>query len=224
LGLGYITVKVTFLMMLGHGSSSGSGIESVAGRLLAVTGAGLIIAGSLLPPMASQIRKARRWAVAYPQRRQLFPLWQLLYRAEPGIALDPPMSFLHDAFRVRDAELLLYRRVIEIRDGRLAIATRLDPAVIATTRETALRTGHSPADAAAAAEAAALHHAVHHPHTSSPDDHDTATPPPPQDNPTTLDEEVDWLLRVAHHLHRRNRAGNPTPAALTATPPPRTDP
>jgi hypothetical protein len=221
-GLGYITVKVTFLVVLVRGGRWGSGIESVTGRLLAVAGAGLIIAGSLLPRLSARIRKLHRWAIAYRQRRQLFPLWHLLYRAEPGIALDPTTSALSDALRVRDAELLLYRRVIEIRDGRLALAPRLDPQLIATTREAALRAGLAPVDADATSEAAALLEAAQTRLSDSPDTRDGPTASPSPDNATTLSEEVDWLLRVTQHLRNLDESRGRHSPRTTTTPPPRT--
>jgi hypothetical protein len=221
-GLGYITVKATFLVVLTRGSRTGSGVESVTGRLLAVAGAGLIIAGSLLPPLAARIRKVHRWATAYRQRRQLFPLWQLLYRAEPGIALDPPASALHDAFRVRDAELLLYRRVIEIRDGRLALAAHLDPRLVAATRETANRAGLAAVDADATAEAAALRDAAEAKQSDSSDTRDGTITSPSPDNATTLSEEVDWLLRVTQHLHHLDRSRGQRSSTTTITSPSRT--
>lgn len=128
LGLGYIAVKVAFLVMLvtGRGTAEG-GLESTISRLLAVGGGLLVITGSALPYLARHIDDARTWIVTYRNLRQLYPLWALMYRAEPGIALDPPGSRLADALQVRDLDLRLYRRVIEIRDGYLALAPYFPP-------------------------------------------------------------------------------------------------
>lgn len=128
LGLGYITVKVAFIVMLvtGRGTVEGD-LESTISRLLAVGGGLLVITGSALPYLARQVGTARTWIVTYRHVRQLYPLWALMYRAVPGIALDPPGSRLADALQVRDLELRLYRRVIEIRDGYLALAPYLPP-------------------------------------------------------------------------------------------------
>lgn len=135
LGLGYIAVKVVFVVMLvtGRGAADG-GLESTASRLLAVGGGLLVIAGSALPYLSHQLGTARVWIVTYRNLRRLYPLWALMYRAEPGIALDPPRSRLVDALRVRDLDLRLYRRVIEIRDGYLALAPYLPPTADRLTR------------------------------------------------------------------------------------------
>ena len=69
----------------------------------------LVLAGVAVPAIAEGLRRFRRY-------RRLGPLWSALYRAEPGIALEPPR--LLTVFPTR---LQLYRRVIEIRDGLLAI-------------------------------------------------------------------------------------------------------
>ncbi len=128
LGLGYIAVKVVFVVMLvaGGGNVDG-GLESTISRLLAVGGGLLVITGSVLPYLARHVGTARTWIVTYRNFRQLYPLWALMYQAEPGIALDPPGSRLADALQVRDLDLRLYRRVIEIRDGYLALAPYLPP-------------------------------------------------------------------------------------------------
>ncbi|GAA3434827.1 MAB_1171c family putative transporter [Kutzneria kofuensis] len=69
----------------------------------------LVLAGVAAPAITEWVRRCRRY-------RRLGPLWFALYRAEPAIALEPPG--LATLFPTR---LQLYRRVIEIRDGLLAI-------------------------------------------------------------------------------------------------------
>jgi hypothetical protein len=130
LGLGYIAVKAVLVVMLvaGRGSADG-GIESTISRLLAVAGGLLVIIGSALPYLAHRAGAARKWIVTYRNLQRLYRLWELMYRADAGFALDPPGSRLVDAFRVRDLDLRLYRRVIEIRDGYLALAPYLPPDV-----------------------------------------------------------------------------------------------
>lgn len=130
LGLGYIAAKAVFVVMLvtGRGTVEG-GLESTISRLLAVAGGLLVIIGSALPYLARRAGAARVWIVTYRNLSRLYPLWALMYRAEPGIALDPPSSRLTDALRVRDLDLRLYRRVIEIRDGYLTLAPYLPPDV-----------------------------------------------------------------------------------------------
>ncbi|WP_088312735.1 MAB_1171c family putative transporter [Kineosporia sp. R_H_3] len=130
LGLGYVAVKAVFVVMLvaGRGSADG-GIESTISRLLAVAGGLLVIIGSALPYLAHRAGAARTWIVTYRNLQRLYRLWELMYCAEAGFALDPPGSRLVDVFRLRDLDLRLYRRVIEIRDGYLALAPYLPPGV-----------------------------------------------------------------------------------------------
>jgi hypothetical protein len=70
----------------------------------------LVLVGVALPAVTEWLRRYRRY-------RRLGPLWSALYQAEPAIALQPP-SRLRGLFPTR---LRLYRRVIEIRDGLLAL-------------------------------------------------------------------------------------------------------
>ena len=147
-------------------ATAGSTLESTTARLLAVGGGLLVIAGSTLPFLATRTTRARTWATTYRNLRRLYPLWELMYRATPGIALDPPRSALADALRLRDLDLRLYRRIIEIRDGRLALTPYLDP--------TPDLSDHP--DDAAAVEATALRAAVERQRRNDP----VSTAPPAQ--------------------------------------------
>jgi len=73
----------------------------------------LVLCGAALPAGLG-------WWHRYRLFRRLGPLWRALYRADPAIALDRPPA-LPDAFVVRRLRHRLYRRVIEIRDGLLAL-------------------------------------------------------------------------------------------------------
>ncbi|MBL8932794.1 MAG: hypothetical protein JNL54_21950 [Kineosporiaceae bacterium] len=191
LGLGYVAVKVVFVVLLlsGHGAA-GSTLESNTARLLAVGGGLLVVVGSTLPFLAARTTRARAWLTTYRNLRRLYPLWALMYTAEPGIALDPPRSALADALQLRDLDMRLYRRIIEIHDGRLALAPYLDPAP---------DLGDEASDAAAA-EAAALRAAVQRQRLNNPGP--TTAPAHSATENGTIDDEVQWFLRVAHHLPR----------------------
>lgn len=203
LGLGYVAVKVVYVLALvtGRGAADGA-LESTAARLLAVGGGLLVIAGSVVPFLATRTARAQAWASAYRDLRRLYPLWQLMYRATPGIALEPPRSALADALRLRDLDLRLYRRFVEIQDGRLALLPYLNPVT----------------DGNAAAEAAALLEAVACKRRDEPVEAPAAPPP---ERPATLPEEVAWLVQVADQLQRldvtdrRDTAENP---GTTSTP------
>jgi hypothetical protein len=70
-----------------------------------------------------------RYLRAYRAYRRLHPLWQAYIEAEPAVAFDDTGKA-----SLRDIELRLYRRVIEIRDGMLAVRPYAD----GQTREVAL--------------------------------------------------------------------------------------
>lgn len=149
-GLGYIIVKATFLAFLLAGQQMmGTGLESALTRSLTATGSVLVIAGSLLPFTTTRATRARTWLDAYRNLHRLYPLWALLQQATPQIALDPPTSARADALRLRDIEFRLYRRVIEIRDGRLALTPYLDATVADTHHAAATAQGLPPEQAAA---------------------------------------------------------------------------
>jgi hypothetical protein len=129
--------------LLGLGYVGHEGLRVVAGRLglpypvadpevlteVLVAGViGLVIIGTTMPAWGPRagIPALYRWAVHYRACRRLYPLWRTLCRAVPEIALIPPRSALGDALAVRDVGLRLYRRVVEIRDGRLALRPYFD--------------------------------------------------------------------------------------------------
>jgi hypothetical protein len=101
-----------------------------------------LLAGTLLTFVVGVLwPRAVRWPgvrhlVAGRAHRRLYPQWQAYYEAEPAIALDAstePDKVSRPSFR--DVEIQLYRRVIEIRDGMLAVRSFATPG----TRELALR-------------------------------------------------------------------------------------
>jgi hypothetical protein len=95
------------------------------------------------------------WIGRYRTYLGLRPLWLGLYEASPHIALEPPRSALADLLP-GDLGLRLYRRVIEIRDGRIALRPYLDPEVAASARRNAARVGLSGQELDAFVEATVL--------------------------------------------------------------------
>ncbi len=88
-------------------------IQSLFGALIV-----LVAVGSFLP--ATGYCPFIRRVAAYWSLRQLYPLWAGLCLAVPGIALDPVPDWA-DRIDPRDLQVRLYRRVIEIRDGYMAL-------------------------------------------------------------------------------------------------------
>lgn len=104
----------------------------------------------LLPASLPRLRatgngRIAEWVHRFATYQRLRPLWLALYRVNPQIALTPPAPALLDRLDPRDLDLRLYRRVVEIRDGRLALQAYLDPDAVDRIRERAVaegRTGH----------------------------------------------------------------------------------
>lgn len=80
------------------------------------------------------------WVRQYRVYLRLRPLWLALYEVSPHIALEPPRSGPADLLP-GDLGLRLYRRVIEIRDGRLALQPYLDLDVAEAARKNAAQVG-----------------------------------------------------------------------------------
>jgi hypothetical protein len=72
----------------------------------------------------SRITAPLRWLRARRHYCALEPLWSALHTAIPGIALAPRPGRRPP---LRTAEFALYRRIIEIRDGQLALRPHLQP-------------------------------------------------------------------------------------------------
>ncbi len=84
----------------------------VLSKALPTTAHLCVLAGVAVPAIAE-------WMGRYRRYRRLGPLWSALYRAEPAIALEPPGLLRGNT--LFPTRMQLYRRVIEIRDGLLAI-------------------------------------------------------------------------------------------------------
>jgi hypothetical protein len=123
--------------------------------LCACVGAVLVTAGFTAPTWGSHLSAVRRRLHLAAAYLRLWPLWHLLYTAVPGVALDPPRSRWADLAALRDLDYQLYRRLIEIRDGQLALAPYTNHAALAPPLPPR---GHIPA--AAMRQAHQLRHAA----------------------------------------------------------------
>jgi hypothetical protein len=161
--------------------------------MLAVLGGLFVLAGSLVPAVYPVWRRTVHWVQMYRAHRELYPLWSALREITPEIALDPAPSEFHDRLRVRDLDFRLYRRIIEIRDGRLALRPFLDADVARHAREDALRSGLTDGDMEAAVEARVLAAGIE----SAREKRQPANvPAASQDGGKDFMSEVEWLLRV----------------------------
>jgi len=138
---------VAGLAYLGYASSvvaaravgvQGPFIRTAPGVIQALFGALIVLvaAGGVLP--ATQHWPLVRQAGFYRSLRRLYPLWHGLCQAVPGIALDP-VPVWADRLDPRDLQMRLYRRVIEIRDGYMALCPVDVPGIEDTVRAAAGR-------------------------------------------------------------------------------------
>ena len=145
----------------------------------------LLLLGCTIPSLAA----GRRWLLDSRARRRLHPLWTAVYRANPDIAL-----FSRETRP--ELRLQLYRQVIEIRDGQLALRPFLDPRAAQISRRLGHEAGLPEPDIAAISEAATLAAAItakiqgQPPHPPYPD------PPTPRGG-TDLATEIAWLQQVS---------------------------
>ncbi|MFJ1756969.1 MAB_1171c family putative transporter [Kitasatospora sp. NPDC088134] len=117
--------------VLGAGRENGaeSGVSAVAAAVCVTLG----LAGATAAAWADWGGRLR----ARRDHRRLGPLWSALRTALPEIELLAPEGRFEDRRRRRgrpgqqggDARFALYRRIIEIRDGQLALRPHLHPAV-----------------------------------------------------------------------------------------------
>jgi hypothetical protein len=91
-------------------------IEPVA-QVIQTAAVLLVVAGGTAPAS----RRARAVAAAYRSLLVLRPLWRVMRDAFPEVILFTPRRAVLELAGVDDVHLRLYRRVIEIRDGMLAL-------------------------------------------------------------------------------------------------------
>jgi hypothetical protein len=189
LGVAYFLYWGVRLLLLRAGHLIPERLD-LALRQLLVASNGLILLGVALPGWAEQLASRQAYW-------RLYPLWRDVARAVPSVVLDQPGTTLTARLALRHNTLRLYRRVIEIRDGRLALRDRLDGAVAARARDAAAAAGLRGVDLDAAAEAAmlaaALHDAAGRQRVSEQASGDLGG---------SSGSEVQWLVRVARAYRR----------------------
>ncbi len=167
------------------------------GALLVMIGLTLHSWGPRISAIAPRIRRLRAYA-------NLEPLWAALNLHDPSIALDQsrrerPGRLLgrwHSAVRVlKDPDYYIARRIIEIRDGLLALRPYLDHSVTERARSHFQQRGLEGDALDAAVTAAQIHSLL----DSSPaTSRRTAAPTPaPGNAPADLDGELSWLVKLA---------------------------
>jgi hypothetical protein len=189
-GMGFCLSKAIYLVGVRFGVPVGP-VELAAPVFAACSGM-LLVVGLTLPAWGPRLAPAAATLRRYRYHRQLAPLWTALYRAVPEIALVPP-SGRPDWFVTHDLDFRLYRRVIEIRDGRLALRPYLDERVTATALRLGRDAGLSGPELDATVEAAVLAAAIRAKHEERAADSGSLDAPGGSDLPG----ELAWLVAVA---------------------------
>jgi hypothetical protein len=211
----YAAFKVAALALVDLSLGMPAFLEATIGRSVVVVAGVLVAVGATLPAIVRRWQVAGRWRRSYTAHDQLYPLWSALIGVTPGLALEPPGSRIRDRLRVRDMDMRLYRRVIEIRDGRLELRELFAPSVVAASRALTLSRGLHGRAADAFVEAKVLEAAV----LSAATDQAVEVPwvgASPVGESTA--DEVEWLREVArqfspprpvwhHGVSNRSRAG-----------------
>jgi hypothetical protein len=182
-------------------SELGTGLELVTEALL-LAGVTITVWGPALVESGHRLADQRAY-------RQLRPLWRALHDADPGFALLPPDRFA-DRWWPRDVGLLLYRQVIEIRDGQVALRPYVDPAATARAAELAGAAGLADAELRAVVAAAAIASGIAAKADGRPARASAAVDPAldPAAGPTAGDGdaglavEITWLRAVARSYTR----------------------
>ncbi|GIE97363.1 MAB_1171c family putative transporter [Paractinoplanes rishiriensis] len=187
----YAAAKTGMIIARGTGTPVDfPAIEPVA-RDVQAAGFLLTVAGATVPAS----RRARSVWAAYRSLLALRPLWTAMRDAFPEVILFTPRRAVIELAGVDDVHLRLYRRVIEIRDGMLALRPYLPAGPPA---------GDDPAAAEAAAIALALRRRADSGPADGPEGAWAAVGP-------EMTDEVAWLSRVSRQFRRVRRAPLPRP-------------
>jgi len=162
--------------------------QQLAELALLAVGLCTALVGLTLPSFGPRCVAARVWVAHYRSFRRLEPLWTALCAATPSIALTSPAPWWHVEYR-------LYRRVIEIWDGRAALRAYVDPTVVASAVERGRSAGLAADALAASAEAEGLLDALRAKRTGRP--LPVAAAGRERRGSRVLADEVVWLEQVA---------------------------
>ncbi len=156
-GLLYVAHKTTYIGLRILEFTYPADVRRVSNTLIALAVAFSVV-GCTLPAWGPRVGVPRlsRWVHDGWAHWRLYQLWRALYHANPQIALVPPTSLFANAFAVRQVGFRLYRRVIEIRDGLLALRSYFDPEVAQLAHERGLAAGLADDDLQALVDAHSL--------------------------------------------------------------------
>ncbi|GAA0673750.1 hypothetical protein GCM10010193_28180 [Kitasatospora atroaurantiaca] len=207
--LGYSAVRIADLTaaQLGLDLHRAETVAWVCGDL----GALLTLVGWTLPGWGPRLTAAHRGVRHYLHYQRLYPLWRALHRANPTIALEPSRSALAGLLTVRNLEFRLYRRVIEIRDGQLALRSHHDAEAADAARHLCRAAGLSGDRLRATVVAAQIGAALRAKELGLPAAGDSGGWTTDGPESADLTDEVLWLTLVSTAFRR-----SPVVAAATA--------
>jgi hypothetical protein len=198
-GIGYFSVEVVYVIARTvHVTLFPDDLMRSLYSSIGFAAAVSITIGLTIPAWGPRLAAATAWLRRYLVYRRLHPLWLALYHASPHIALDVPTR-LKDPLWLSDLDYRLVRRVVEIRDGRLALRRYLDAGTAGHARHVGERAGLTGIALHAAVEAATIADAIRAKgeqlETSDPCDREAH-------GGSDLATESAWLRQVAHALTR----------------------
>lgn len=210
-GLAYCIEKGLYIATSNAGIELISpGVQDAMSPLLTGPGCLLMLVGFTIPSWGPPVAARYAWLQRLRTYHSLQPLWRLVYDATPEIALEPSPTTRK---AVRDVEYSLVRRVVEIRDGCLALRPYFDARVAEAARRSCEKAGMR-GDALQATVYAAVLAAACQAKTDGvrPADLFTAEP----HGGTDIAEETTQLLRISQQLDspivRRATTRTPQPA------------
>ena len=201
-GLGYVANESAYAVSRKLGLDYPLSRPVLISEVLISVAVTLIAIGSTMPLWGPRLGVPRvcRWAGEYRSLRRLYPLWRALYAASPDIALLPARPLLVDALTVRDLSFRLYRRTIEIQDGRLVLRSHFLPRAANLARDLCRQASIPEAEVQAIVEAASLRTALAARAAGHVEEHQAIVLAPL--GGSDIASNVVALERVAHHFRR----------------------
>jgi len=195
-GFGYVASKVVVVVawVVGFGPATVTA-DAAAEAVVLSASIGLIALGSAVPALADAGEALATRARTLRSLRRLEPLWRELYAVAPHIALLPPAGWAVRPVAQGDLVILLVRRVVEIRDGLLALSGCVDSGTRRSAHAAVRRSGFRDLDADALTEAVVLALALEAHRRGKWADQ----PSSPVFGGRDLAEEVLWLEAVARY-------------------------
>lgn len=194
-GVGYAAVNALSVLAARDGATGRVDALQSLSKGLIVVATLLVVVGSTLPAWGPRVglRDPGRGRRAQRQAARLEPLWAALREELPDIVLDAPAL---GGRRGAVAAEVLYRRVIEIEDGRLALRAYLQPGVEEAARLVGVQRGLEGERLDAAVEASQLAGALRA-HRSGGRGAGGGSDRAPRVGVADLESEAEWLGAVA---------------------------